>query len=289
MFNLHLHGPGRAATSCAAMATHAGVRVVGLSGGSAAGAVASQAVLGDIPWTPTAPAAFTGSTLIVVGVPDDALDEAAVELARSDYDAHCAAVHLSGIRGRDALDPLANVSVATGAFHPLMSFPTRDPGEGDLDGALVAIETEASLASSLRDLAQLLGGRPFAIDPSARATYHLGASVASNTLLAVLDLARAAFEAAGVPADLATPGLVSLMSGTLDNAASRGVADAVTGPVARGDVATLRRHLEALDTQLPEHRALYMALVRGLLAVCERRSDAARAAVVRAWIEEAEA
>ena len=271
------------------MATRAGIRVTGLSGGSASGAAAAQEVLGEAPWTSGAPAAFAAGTLVVVGVPDDALDEAITELAGSRFEADCAVVHLSGIRGRAALEPLAEVGVATGALHPLRSFPTRDPGDRDLEGALVAIEAQGSLDATLRDLAEGLGGRPFALEPGARAAYHLGASVASNTLLAVLDLARAALETAGVPADLATPGLASLMSGTLDNATSQGVADAVTGPVVRGDVQTLSRHLEALDAQFPEHRGLYVALVRGLLAVCERRSDGERAAAVRAWIEEADA
>lgn len=286
MHDLHLHGPGRAATSFAAIGKRCGLSVRGLSGGSRPGADAAREVLGDVPWTPDPPQGFEPGTLIIVGVPDDALADAARALVGSTFGDGCGVVHLSGSHGADVLSPVADLGVETGAVHPLRSFPSRDPGEGDLGGVLVAIEARPPFETTLHELATRMGGRAFRLGPDARAAYHLGASVAGNTVIAVLDLARAAFEQAGVPEELAMDGLGMLMTGAIGNATSRGVADALTGPVVRGDVDTLRRHLEVLDKANPDFRHLYLVLVRGLLAVCERRPDADRSAPVRAWLEE---
>ncbi|MAG56936.1 MAG: hypothetical protein CMJ83_11635 [Planctomycetes bacterium] len=296
---LWIHGPGRAATSLAVIHRRCGGRVVGLSGGSKDGARAARAVdgFGDVPWTSGADAASAGippGGCLVIGAPDDALDATIAELAGAfrtsgaSVDPDAFVVHLSGIRGRDALAPLADAGVKTAAFHPLCTFPSRDPGGRDLGGTIVAIEAEADLRDRLFAWARALGGRPFALAAEARGLYHLGAANASNTLLASIDLAAAALAAAGVPDDLAMDGIVAIAQRTLDNARRDGIAVALTGPVVRGDVTTLRRHLDAIDGQLPERRALYLQLVRALVGICRRRDDAARTDAVVRWLEEIE-
>ena len=270
-----------------------GVPTVSLSGGSRVGADAARAVLGDsMPWTASAidASVLDSGTLIVVGTPDDAIASAATDLAAAASGAGrgrgLAIVHLSGLHDASVLSAMADHGAVPGGFHPLRSFATRDDTAPDLAGALVAVEADDSLAPALHGWATQIGGRPFALTASARPLYHLGAATAGNTVLAVLDLAASALAAAGVPGDLATAGLATLMHGALDNAARTDVASSLTGPVVRGDVTTLQRHLEAIDATLPAVRSLYLELIRGLLDVCARRDDAERSAPVRTWLDE---
>ena len=281
---LHLHGPGRAATSCAALAVRTGMTVSGLSGGS--NADEARALLGDVPWTEAPPAVVSAHTLVLVGAPDDALDAAARDLAGCRFDEGCGVIHLSGVRGLEALCPLEEASVTVGAFHPLMSFPTHEPPGQDLGGALVAIEALAPFDAWLTELARKMGGSPFSLGAGSRAAYHLGAAAAGNGILAVLELSCAALRSAGVPQDQALRGLGLLMSGALSNASEKGIPEALTGPVARGDVQTLGRHLAAMEESLPGHRELYLALVRGLAAVCEQPSHDRTSGAVQNWLGE---
>jgi len=281
--DLWLHGPGRAATSLGVMHMRAGGRIVGLSGGSEAGAASARSLLPGVPWT-VHPDGVCDGVLLVVGVRDDALDACVQDVAGVISGSDVAAVHLSGTRGRDALSPLASVGLATGAFHPLCTFPGRDPGDDDLRGSIVAVEAEEPLAADLFAFATALSGRPFILAPEARALYHLGAANASNSLLATVDLAAAALAAAGVPDDLAMDGICAIAHRTLDNAARDGITTALTGPVARGDVTTLERHLHALEGSLPERRTVYLAFIRALVDVVQRR-DPSAASAVRSWLE----
>jgi predicted short-subunit dehydrogenase-like oxidoreductase (DUF2520 family) len=206
-------------------------------------------------------------------------------LSRSTYAPGCLAFHLSGLRGRDILEPLAVQGVATAALHPLRPFPRRDPGPGDLDGALVAVEADGPWAGILDALARDLGGSPFSIDPGRRAAYHLGASVMSNGLLGLAHFAHEALLVAGVEPLQAEKGLLSLARATIDAANLEGIAGSLTGPVVRGDAGTLAQHLAAVEKHWPDRRALYLELVRELLRVCARRTDHARSRPVHTWLE----
>lgn len=290
--HLHVHGPGRAATGLARMARAVGVATTGLSGGGRAGAAATRAALErDVPWTAGPPdlATLPAGTLVIVGVPDDAIVAAARDLAgalSSDAPSSVTVAHLAASREVDDLAPLAARGVTTAGFHPLRSFPAKDVPAADLGGALVGIEASSPTAlGALRDLAARLGGRPFELAPGMRSLYHMGASVAGNAVLGLLDVARAAFAHAGVPDALATDGLATLMGGAIRNAAATDIAAALTGPVVRGDVETLTAHMKAIDATLPEVRPLYLELVRHQLGLCARRDDAARSQCVRRWLQ----
>lgn len=283
---VHLHGPGRAATSLAWVWQRSGHEVSGMSGGGDAGTADARMVLGSAVPHGDVPDPFPPHGILVIGVPDDAVADVAKELARRAPPAGAIALHLSGAQGRAALAPMAAAGWDTAAFHPLCSFPRRGALDPDLGGALVAIECEASRRERLFRLAMAAGGEPFELQASARSLYHLAAATIGNSVLAVVDLAFRAAREAGVPEDLARRGLTRLAQGALENAASHGPADALTGPVVRGDVATLTRHLEALDARLPDDRALYLALVRRLLPIVERRRDRAGGRRVAAWLEE---
>jgi predicted short-subunit dehydrogenase-like oxidoreductase (DUF2520 family) len=108
-----------------------------------------------------------------------------------------------------------------------------------------------------RRLSRLLGLEPVAVSAGAKATYHVGAVIASNYVVALAGMASRLAESAGIPHDLATRMYVPLLMGAAENLGRQAPSEALTGPVRRGDVATVRAHLEALG---PDDRMLYARL-----------------------------
>lgn len=154
--------------------------------------------------------------------------------------------HTSGATPLAALDPHERRF----GLHPLQSF-TRARGGEQLDGAYAAITAETEGAREVGfELARLLGLRPFALAEEDRALYHAGAAIASNYLVALHDAAAEIFEEVGAPPD----GLRPLMQGVIDNGFE------LTGPIARGDWATVDRHLEAIRARKPKREPLYRVL-----------------------------
>lgn len=182
-----------------------------------------------------------------LAVPDDSVQPIAELLARTGQRIaeSVAFVHLSGALELDALEPL-RARHAIGSFHPLQSFPEPRPPAA-LHGIFVAIDgSSASLRRSLSALARAAGARPKRVGDGERALYHAAAVFASNYVVALLDEAVLLLRAAGWSETAATSGLLALTQGTLASVRKRGAVAALTGPVRRGDVKTVERHLDAL-------------------------------------------
>jgi predicted short-subunit dehydrogenase-like oxidoreductase (DUF2520 family) len=180
--------------------------------------------------------------------------------------------HVSGATGLGALEAAAAHGARTFSLHPLQTVP--DPAT-DLTGTPAAIAGSDAEATELaRELARALGMEPFEVPEQARAAYHAAASMASNFLVALEECAAEVLEAAGVeqPRELLTP----LVLRTAANWAERGGA-ALTGPIARGDTATIDRHREALRSTAPELLEVYEALALATERLAARDADGAGA------------
>ncbi len=185
--------------------------------------------------------------IVFLAVPDDSVLPYAelLSAAGNRIPESVAFVHLSGALKLDALEPLAS-RYAIGSFHPLQSFPEPRP-PASLRGAFVAIDgNSASLRRRLSALARVLGARPRRVGDGERALYHAAAVFASNYVVALLDEGVLLLRAAGWSEKEATSGLLALTEGALASVRKSGVVAALTGPVRRGDVKTVERHLDAL-------------------------------------------
>jgi predicted short-subunit dehydrogenase-like oxidoreductase (DUF2520 family) len=178
--------------------------------------------------------------------------------------------HVSGATGLDALAPCTERGASPFSLHPLQTVPDT---ESDLRGAPCAIAGADPDAEALAAaLARRLGMRPFAVGEEHRAAYHAAAVIASNFLVALEESAVALLSQAGV--EDARELLAPLLLRTASNWAERGEA-ALTGPIARGDAATVARHLEAIDEVAPDLRALYEALAERTAALARREGEPA--------------
>ncbi len=201
-----------------------------------------------------APDSCRGATAALLCVPDGAISEVCARIAGADP-APALVGHVSGATTLEALEAGSSRGSAAFSLHPLQTFAddrTR------VDGTPCAVAGSDPAAEEFAAaLAERLGMRPFAVPESRRAAYHAAASIASNLLVALEESASELLERAGIedPRGLLAP----LVLRTAANWAERG-AEALTGPIARGDRDTVERHRRALEELAPELLTAYEAL-----------------------------
>ena len=238
MPTLRLIGPGRAGTSLATAVGRAGWRVDGALG-------RADDVSG----------AAAGVDLLVIATPDAAIADVATAVEPV---AATVVAHLSGSLGLDVLAPHPRRA----AVHPLAALPDGDLGAQRLTAGCWFAVAGDPLG---RQVVDALGGRAIEVADADRARYHAAACIASNHLVALLGQVERVAASAGVPLEA----YLDLVRSTVDNVAALGPAAALTGPVARGDVATVQRHLDALPAdERPAYEALADQARRLVVAPC---------------------
>jgi predicted short-subunit dehydrogenase-like oxidoreductase (DUF2520 family) len=282
-------GPGRLGSALLASLKAADLTVTGVVDRTPAPAPGDGSTeAGDVARLSLADAA-TRADLFWLSVPDDAIATAARELAGlipGDRAAQVVAVHSSGLGSVALLDDLAALGVRTLCLHPLQSFAgggsagraddvAGTPAGEALKGVPFAVTArdEATRAFGAA-LVERLGGRPFSLGDDVKPLYHLAAAVASNLLVALESEAAGLMAAAtGRRHDDAASLLAPLVATTAANVGAHGAAAALTGPVARGDVGTVRAHLELLERRAPAFAATYRALSLQALHLAAPRLD----------------
>lgn len=245
--NIAIFGSGRAGGAIAIAASRSGHTITSIEGRNARSVSVLKSLVDVVAAVPD---------LRIVAVSDDAIPEVAAVIA--EIADPVPTVHVSGAVPVDALAPIAAVGVQTGSMHPLQTLPDAQRGAARLDGAWMAITAEDPLRERLHDFAASLGCRPFDLGDDVKPLYHAAAAAAANYTLTTLDLSLALFEAAGVPFEAAHP----LVEAIIANAFDLGPAGALTGPVARGDAATVARQLSAIRDRVPQAEQLFIDLTR---------------------------
>ncbi len=222
--------------------------------------------------------------LLLVSVPVRLVASTAPRLAGRRWPAGSVALHLSGSVEVADLAPLAAAGLAAGGLHPLKSLLDPRLGAADWTDTVFAVEGDPVAVTLAEAVATRLGGRPFRLAPGSRPSWHAAASHACNHLVALLDQALDLMEAAGLERRQAQAALLPLMRGTLENLSGRTPGEALTGPVVRGDVPVVQRHVQALRSCSADVGEAYRALARRAvrLAAARRALDAAAAAALLA-------
>lgn len=195
---------------------------------------------------------------ILIAVSDDAIPEAASQLAAGGLSG-AVVLHTSGAAGPDALQALRDTGNSTGVLHPLQTVPTAEHGIETLPGATYALAGDEAAVRWARSLVARLGGRELAVDPRRWAHYHAAAVMVSNYQITLMDAALELMEMAGIQRSAAIEALAPIVRTTTENVLANGPEGALTGPIVRGDAGTVRGHLRALESALPETQRLYIA------------------------------
>ena len=254
-------GPGNLGTSLALTLSSAGYRVKSIAirdaskqrraAGTLARRVGAQLIRlgkqpleGDIVW---------------ITVPDDAIADVARQLAQTGDWKGKTVFHSSGALTSDELEPLQARGARAASVHPMMTFVRgRVP---QTSGVAFGLEGDATAIRMAKSIVAKLGGKSFVIAKENKVLYHVFGSFASPLVIALMATMEQVALAAGVRKQEVRTVMGPLLRQTLNNYLERGAANAFSGPLARGDAATVRKHLAALQTlQLPSE--VYSTLAR---------------------------
>jgi predicted short-subunit dehydrogenase-like oxidoreductase (DUF2520 family) len=193
---------------------------------------------------------------------DDALQESAKVLANSGTWKGRLVFHSSGALSSDVLAPFKRLGASTASLHPMMTFV---PGSApEMVGVPFAVEGEKRAVGVARLIARDVGGEAFGIRKPGKVLYHALGSFSSPMLVATLVTAERVGRAAGLSPAQTRKVMRPILEQTLKNYFSAGAAAAFSGPIKRGDLDTIQRHLREL-VRVPEAAAVYRALVRSAL------------------------
>lgn len=279
-FTFVLVGAGKVGTTVASLLREAGHRPVGVASRSDASARDAGARLG----APTFELAdLPSADVYLLGVPDAALVEVARALGVPAGEGPVL-VHFAGSLGVDAI-ARATDHRRIAALHPVQAFADRTSAGARLPGSAWGMTCAAGLeAWCVRVVERDLGGRPVRVPERDRELWHAAAVMTSNALAAVVTAGAGVLARIGIPDPAAV--LAPLARGTLENVVAAGAgAAAITGPVVRGEPATIARHLAAFEERAPELRAAYVAATRTVVAVA-RSSGRIDGSEERAFLEE---
>ena len=207
--------------------------------------------------------------ILVLAVRDDAITPLASALAKAGAIAERHVVlHLSGVQGQEALGPLVTSRAALGSIHPLQTIVEPELAPARLKGAWAAVEGMPRAVEAGEQLAEAVGMHPFRIATKAKPIYHAGAVFASNYMVVVEAVAQRLLRHAGLSDADAWAALRPLVEGTIENLSRHEPREALTGPVVRGDTATIDRHLRSLAI---DDAKLYRTLGRAALELAQKQ------------------
>ncbi len=200
--------------------------------------------------------------VILLTAPDDALAVLARELARL-AGKECrgkVVLHASGALDSTILKPLARCGAFTGSIHPMQTFTTHS--QPDLKGVIFTTEGHPRAQRAAREIARALGGTPVSIDRNSKPAYHAAGTLVAGHALALTESATNILMNLGFTRGRALQALLPLMRQMLDNFEKHGPRAAWTGPLSRGDYATIKKHRRALRRHPIEFSDSYAALAR---------------------------
>lgn len=263
-------GPGRVGSALARRWHEHGYRLLGFVGRDAQHVARARAFCGA--GDALTLADLGTATFVLVSVGDDDLASVVAAAARQHAPRRCALwLHASGRHDLDVLAPLRGLGARVGSLHPLCPFADADAGYRAMPGKPAVLQGDARSLRLLSVLARSAGLRPVTMPGQDRVLYHAACALAANGLTALFDLVERLFmQSCSIDARAADELCSALMRGALDACAERGAAGALSGPVLRGDAATLAAHRAALAGAGATAAATYRALLQGAVDLAHR-------------------
>ncbi|NVM76773.1 putative short-subunit dehydrogenase-like oxidoreductase (DUF2520 family) [Duganella sp. SG902] len=209
----------------------------------------------------------------VLAVGDDQIAPACAALARAVPLAGSVVFHCSGALASDRLQAARDAGALVASVHPIRSFADPDVVAAQFAGTFCGIEGDEGALAVLTPALHAIGAQPVPIKAEAKTVYHAAAVFASNYLVTVLDAALRAYQAAGIPEPVARQLAQPLAAESMANVFRLGAAAALSGPIARGDMATVARQQQAVSAWDEETGALYRSLVAPTTELARRKVE----------------
>ncbi|MGA3328179.1 MAG: DUF2520 domain-containing protein [Terriglobia bacterium] len=262
-------GPGCIGQAMGRLLARSRVPMAFIAGRNAAAARRAARFIGKGKPTGLADPRLLRASVLLIATSDSAVAEVAHQLAilgkgREAWHGKVV-LHTCGSLPSSVLLPLKLRGAAIGSLHPYQTVPSPQAGVRNLRGCFWAIEGDRTALRVARDWVRRLGGVTFPVRPGEKTLYHLSAFITCPTVVTLMAQATSFLKQAGVPMRISRPMLGQFVAETAKNFADLGGRRALTGPAVRGDWATIRRHLAALNRSAPDFVPIYQSLLKAML------------------------
>ncbi|MBE0711491.1 MAG: DUF2520 domain-containing protein [Candidatus Aminicenantes bacterium] len=270
MKNFSIVGAGRLGTMLGAALVRRGWTAVAIIDKDVRAARESRHIIGQGAATTDFLRLAKAADIVVITVPDDAVGQVAGKLARSGISWSGKTVfHASGLLPARVLEPLRKRGARIASVHPVQSFPRKNAPPSIFKGITWGVEGDPAAVAAAEEMVRGLRGNILLLSEKDKPLYHAACSLASNAMIALGWTASGMLGAAGIGEKAAAGILSPLLQGILQNVKDLGPEKALTGPILRGDAATVRQHLKALRDD-PPARGVYLVMGKQILRLAEK-------------------
>jgi len=294
MKSFSIVGAGRLGTVLGAALVRRGWTAAAIVDKDVRAAQESRRIIGRgrvLPYGPVLPGKGLNGTVrlgdvVIVAVPDDSVGRVAAGLARSGVTwAGRIVFHTSGLLPARVLEPLRKRGAYIASVHPVQSFPRKDAPPSIFRGIAWGVEGDPAAVAAAEEMVRRLRGNVLLLSEKDKPLYHAACSLASSAMIALEWTAAGMLGAAGIGEKAAAGMLFPLVQGTLQNVKKLGPEKALSGPILRGDIATVRKHLGALRDD-PPARGVYVVMGKQILRLAEKGGlPASRVSALRRLLE----
>ena len=280
MLRLGFIGAGTVGTALAVRLREKGYPVVAVASRSKSSADKLSGAVSGCQAYDSKQAVADTADIVFLTTPDDAIP---VVVAQVQWRAGQSVIHCSGADSLDVLEKARGDGAQVGAFHPLQTFASVTNAIKNLPGSTFALEAEGALLDNLKEMAEALEGHGVVLGRGDKVLYHAAAVIACNYLVTLAKMSTDLWHLFGVSTTEATQALLPLLQGTVNNIENVGLPNCLTGPIARGDLGTIGKHLHALEEAAPAISSAYRSLgIQTLpIALNKGRIDAKKAEELR--------
>jgi predicted short-subunit dehydrogenase-like oxidoreductase (DUF2520 family) len=272
-------GAGRMGGAIGRLLARAGYTVTAVAARNRATADRARAFIGSGEPLTDAVKAASSADIIFITTPDGAIKSTCEAIAAGGgFRSGMLVVHASGAQTLDLLRSASAAGAYCAVLHPLQSVPSMELGVTNIPGSYFRVEADPEALATARELVKAMGGIELVMPrwtsgKDSAALYHAGAVAVSNFFVALVDFGLRYYQALGADKKEALKAVLPLIKGTLANIEAAGIPDALTGPIMRGDVVTVKGHLQAMEQHAPELLPLYRELARHTVIVARDKNS----------------
>jgi predicted short-subunit dehydrogenase-like oxidoreductase (DUF2520 family) len=257
MIKLGFIGAGTVGTALSVKLSKKGYKIIAVSSRSQNSAKNLAGAIKGCRAVSSSQAVADAADIIFITTPDGAIPQVVSEVK---WHPGQGVVHCSGADSTEVIEPARKLGARVGAFHPLQTFASVKQAIDNIPGSTFAIEAEEPLLTALKEMASALDGQWIELKASDKVLYHTAAVIACNYMVTLVKLATDLWQNFNIPTQQAIKALMPLLRGTLNNIDNVGIPNCLTGPIARGDTLTVKKHLNALQKTVPALLSTYREL-----------------------------
>jgi predicted short-subunit dehydrogenase-like oxidoreductase (DUF2520 family) len=267
-------GAGVVGTAIGALLKKKGFSINGVASRSMASAEQSVSYIGEGTASTDLAKTAKQAEIVFITTPDGAIGRVCDEIAGAKgFSRGTTVIHCCGAHSAELLASARPCGARALSIHPLQTMADTDQAVANLPGSFFALDGDAEALDLGREIIEALGGSDMVIPSEGKMLYHAAAVVACNYFVALVYQALRIYGAVDIPPDKGLAALMPLIKGTVNNMERVGIPKALTGPIERGDLKTIKGHLGAFDRMMPEGRKIYCEMGKVAVDVAEAKGS----------------